>query len=80
MTWSLWAEGERGGMGTVIRFPGERRAAQGAGDASDRCESATIMILPVIRIERTGDSPTDGMAPDTNTAAGRKRRRRSSRP
>ena len=66
-------------MGTVIRFPGERRSAQSGGDASDRFECATITILPVIRIERPGDSPTDGLAPDTNTAAGRKRRRRSSR-
>jgi hypothetical protein len=66
-------------MGAVIRFPGERRSAHGGGDANDRRESATIMILPVIRIERTDDSPTDGLAPDTNTSAGRKRRPRNSR-
>jgi hypothetical protein len=66
-------------MGTVIRFPGERRSAQRGNDASDQRESATILILPAIRIERTGDSPTDGLAPDTNTAPGRKRRRRNSR-
>jgi hypothetical protein len=66
-------------MGTVIRFPGERRSARGGYRTSDQRESATIMILPVIRIERTGDGPTNGMARDNNTAAGRKRRRRTSR-
>ena len=66
-------------MGTVIRFPGERRAAQGGASATDHHESATIMILPVVRIERMDESPFDGFAPDSNTAAGRKRRRPSSR-
>jgi len=66
-------------MGTVIRFPGERRSARGGCDARGQRESATIMILPVIRIERTGEGPSDGLAPDNNTAAGRKRRRRTSR-
>jgi hypothetical protein len=66
-------------MGTVIRFPGERRSAHGAGVAVDQGESATIMILPVVRVERLGESPSDGLAPDSNTASGRKRRRPSSR-
>ena len=66
-------------MGTVIRFPGERCSSRGGYAAGDQRESATITILPVIRIERTGDGPSDGLAPDNNTAAGRKRRRPTSR-
>ena len=65
-------------MGTVIRFPGERRSAQGGGSVNEQFESATITILPVVRVERMSDNPSDGLAPDTNTAPGRKRRRRSS--
>jgi hypothetical protein len=63
-------------MGTVIKFPdervagGERGGVHGAG--------ATIIILPVIRIERGTDEPSGGLAPGTGTP-GRKRRRRSSR-
>ena len=62
-------------MGTVIRFPDERiaggeRGAIGAG--------ATIVILPVVRIERGNDEPSGGIAPGTG-APGRKRRRRGSR-
>jgi hypothetical protein len=66
-------------MGTVIRFPGERRSADAGYYAGDQRESATIMILPVIRVERAGNGPSDRLAPDTDTAAGRKRRRRTSR-
>ena len=66
-------------MGTIIRFPGERTSARGGYRTGDRRESATITILPVVRIERASDGPTDRLAPDNNTAAGRKRRRRTSR-
>jgi hypothetical protein len=66
-------------MGTVIRFPDERRTARGGSDAIQHHESATIMILPVVRIERMDGNPFDGFAPDSNTAPGRKRRRPSSR-
>jgi hypothetical protein len=66
-------------MGTVIRFPDERRAARGGSDAMEHHESAIIVILPVVRIERLDGTPFDGFAPDSNTAPGRKRRRRSSR-
>ena len=59
-------------MGTVITFPEERRYAR-AGTLLD--SPATVIILPVIRIERH-DAPSDGLEPDTSPASGRKRRRR----
>jgi len=60
-------------MGIVINFPEARRdfreAVGGAG------ETATIMILPVVRIER----PTDQPPTEASGTAGRKRRRRARR-
>jgi hypothetical protein len=66
-------------MGTVIRFPGERRSAEAGACAIDERDSAVILILPVVRIERMSETPTDGFAPDGNSASRRKRRRRTSR-
>jgi len=65
-------------MGTLIRFPRERCAARATWHARERLE-ATIIILPVIRIERMPDDPS-GLEPDASATAGRKRRRRASRP
>jgi hypothetical protein len=47
-------------VGTVIKFPDEGRIMR-FGRAED--ESATIIILPVIRIERYADSHTGGLEP-----------------
>jgi hypothetical protein len=60
-------------MGTVIKFPDERVAG---GERSARGAGATIVILPVIRIERGPDGPSGGLEPGASTP-GRKRRRRS---
>ena len=61
-------------MGTVINFPEARRELRdvvgGAG------ETATIMILPVVRIERPTDQPPSEAS---GNQAGRKRRRRARR-
>jgi hypothetical protein len=62
-------------MGTVITFPAARRAER----ASERQiagagATATIMILPVIRVERMNEAPDDGLK---RPPAGRKRRRRA---
>ncbi len=63
-------------MGTVINFPEARRGERdGLGGAR---ETATIMILPVVRIERPTDVPLDEVSRN-NTQGGRKRRRRSRR-
>jgi len=63
-------------MGTVIRFPLEERIGHkslGAG-----LEPATVVILPVIRIERHTEEPS-GRAPDAGNSPGRGRRRRATR-
>lgn len=62
-------------MGTVVTFPEPRRGARAAG--STPRGSATIIILPVIRIERQSDEPSDGFS--GAAASARKRRRRATR-
>ena len=64
-------------MGLVIRFPLEQRITH--AHAVDPAEPATVIILPVVRVDRYSDAPTDGVAPGTNTPSGRGRRRRASR-
>jgi hypothetical protein len=66
-------------MGTVILFPESRRAIREGYAAGGQGASATIIILPVIRIERYSDAPSNDLASGSN-ARGRKRRRRASRP
>ena len=66
-------------MGTVIGFPVTRRP-----DRSDQARPpaeglATIVILPVVRIERMTEDPSDRLSSRSN-ATGRKRRRRARRP
>ena len=64
-------------MGEVIRFPDD--AGYGRGRYVDaHTEPATVIILPVIRIERNPDG-SNGMGPDTGSASGRRRRRRLAR-
>jgi hypothetical protein len=61
-------------MGMIIRFPLEERIGHrslGAG-----LEPATVVILPVVRIERHGDEPSGECAP-TGKSPGRGRRRRA---
>jgi hypothetical protein len=51
-------------MGTVVKFPDEGRIVRfGRADAAD--ESATVIILPVIRIERHGDPGAEDAEPYT---------------
>jgi hypothetical protein len=63
-------------VGTVIKFPDEGRIVR-FGRAAD--ESATIIILPVIHIERYPDSHAGGFEPHEEPPAesgGRRRARR----
>ena len=63
-------------VGNVIKFPDEGRIVRFGRDAAE--ESATIIILPVIRIERY-DSHAEAAEPHTNPPAengGRRRARR----
>jgi hypothetical protein len=65
-------------MGTVINFPEVRR-----GDRSSRTtvsgEGGVIVILPVVRIERSDHQPPDEMSNRPQAAPGRRRRRRARR-
>ena len=62
-------------MGEVIRFPDEAGAARGGKYVDANTEPATVIILPVVRIERG----PDGLEPSSGNNAGRRRRRRIAR-
>jgi hypothetical protein len=64
-------------MGTVIRFPQTQQIANAAGHPRGCRKAATIIILPVIRIERDVDG-ANGLGP-SRTKPAAKRRRRTSR-
>jgi hypothetical protein len=70
-------------MGTIIEFPADaasRRQASGRQalgvDGGPRGVMGTVLILPVIRIERQSDETSGGRGPEEGTAPGRRRRRR----
>ena len=63
-------------MGTIIDFPADaasRRPDHGM-DGAPRDGMGTILILPVVRIDR---DETGGVGPEEGTAPGRRRRRRT---
>jgi hypothetical protein len=72
------ATGEKFGMGTIIEFPADaasRRLGSTVGDAAQEGK-ATVLILPVIRIERQAEETNGGRGPKEGAAPGRRRRRR----
>jgi hypothetical protein len=66
-------------MGRVVEFPEGRRLMRGIEHAGGQAEPAHIIILPVVRIERHPDEPSDGFEGGAGAASGRRRRRRASR-
>lgn len=64
-------------MGTVIGFPEPGRGARGGKLIGAHTEPATVIILPVIRIERYDDEPATGGG--ATRSQRRRRRRRASR-
>jgi hypothetical protein len=54
-------------MGTVITFPDTWRDAQANDRHGGQGEPATIIILPVIRIERHGESAPGDVQPRSNS-------------
>jgi hypothetical protein len=65
-------------MATIIEFPADA-ASRRPGltvDGAPREGMGTILILPVIRIEREPDETNGGSGPQEGTAPGRRRRRR----
>ncbi len=61
-------------MGNVIKFPDDGRIVRFGREAAD--ESATIIILPVIRIERYADPRAEEAGPQTHPPADNSGRRR----
>jgi hypothetical protein len=63
-------------MGEVIKFPQRRRSHE---TPARTAEAASIIILPVIRIERAWDAPIDVKMtrPPAKSSPGRKRRKRA---
>jgi hypothetical protein len=61
-------------MGTIIEFPAGRRVGS-SGEVTPRTETGTILILPVIRIERDTDETSGDRGPEQGTARRRRRRR-----
>jgi hypothetical protein len=66
-------------MGTVINFQPAGRAARGSSLMAGTSESAAIIILPVIRIERYAEAPSGDLEPEAGSTARRRRRRRAHR-
>ena len=66
-------------MGVIIDFPAEavsRRLGSWL-DESPREGMGTVLILPVVRIERGVDETAGGSGPEEGAAPGRRRRRRA---
>jgi hypothetical protein len=65
-------------MGTVIEFPADAasRRLGSTVDGVTRQASGTVVILPVIRIERQVEETSGDRGPEQGTAPGRRRRRR----
>jgi hypothetical protein len=64
-------------VGNVIKFPDDGRIVRFGRTEAD--ESATIIILPVVRIERYGETPADSAEPSTRPPADNSGRRRMRR-
>ena len=65
-------------MGEIIRFPDEAGLARAGRYVDATTEPATVIILPVIRVERSPDD-SNGLEPNTGNTPGRRRRRRIAR-
>jgi hypothetical protein len=63
-------------MGTIIEFPADAASRRLGSDGAPRGGMGTILILPVVRIERDTDKTSGGGGPEEGTAPGRRRRRR----
>jgi len=66
------------GMGTIIEFPADA-ASRRLGSTMDGAPidgMGTVLILPVVRIERDSDGTSGGSGPEEGAASGGGRRRR----
>ena len=65
-------------MGTIIEFPADAASRRLGSriDGASAADMGTILILPVVRIERDNDGTSDGSGPEEGAASGSRRRRR----
>ena len=70
-------------MGTIIDFPADAASRRpgstidgAAREANPRKDMGTILILPVVRIERQTEETSGGRGPEEGAAPGKRRRRR----
>ena len=63
-------------MGTIIEFPAEAASRRLGMDGAPHDGMGTVLILPVVRIDRETDGTGGGRGPEEGTAPGRRRRRR----
>jgi hypothetical protein len=61
-------------MGEVIRFPNEADYVRDGKFVDANTEPATVIILPVIRVERNPED-SNHLEPGTGSTPGRRRRR-----
>lgn len=64
-------------MGEVIQFPDDAATMRGGRYVDASSEPATVIILPVIRVERDPDDTSAD--PTSGSNSGRRRRRRMAR-
>jgi hypothetical protein len=62
-------------MGTILEFPASRRLGS-TKDVAPLEGTGTVLILPVVRIERQADETKGGSGPAHGAANSRRRRRR----
>jgi hypothetical protein len=70
------ATGESLGMGTIIEFPADAASRRLGPTMDGTAQKGTVVILPVIRIERQVEETSGDRGPEQGTAPGRRRRRR----
>ncbi|MDB5603155.1 MAG: hypothetical protein JWP25_55 [Bradyrhizobium sp.] len=63
-------------MGTIIEFPADAASRRPGSTMDGAPREGTVLILPVVRIEREVDETSGGRGPEQGTAPGRRRRRR----
>jgi hypothetical protein len=66
-------------MGTIVRFPEGQRPVSGGKYVDAYTEPADVIILPVVRIERKPENPSNDFEGGASASPGRRRRRRATR-
>ena len=66
-------------MGTVISFPEHMHGVRVGTEDGGHGEPATVIILPVVRVEHYDDEPATGTDSGPRSRSGRRPRGRSSR-